>query len=313
MRTLASIDIGTNSILLLVARVGGEGGGGATMEVLEDRCVTCRLGEGLHARSELSPEAMGRCARVVADMVGRARDLGAEAVYPVATMVLRMAGNAERFREMVRQVTGLDVMVVSGDREARLSFLGATWGLAGGWIVVLDVGGGSTELVLGRGGEVRWSTSLPMGAVTLTEGFLHSDPPDGAELGAMAEHVARMAGPALDALDGLLREREQWELVAVGGTATTLAAAHLGLEPYRGEVVQGTRLPVPALEDLTSRLEAMDDAGRAAFPGIPEPRAGVIVAGAKIVTSIASRLGVREVTVSDRGLRHGVILSETAL
>lgn len=297
----AAVDIGTNSLLLTVARPGP----GGRLVVLEDRSVITRLGEGLGERGALGEAAMARTL-VVLEEFGRAiLALGATA-RAVGTSALRRADNAEGFLARAREAlgTGVSVEVLSGEAEAALGARGALNELPGVTPaqapVVIDPGGGSTEVIATtpEGGVAR-ARSLEVGAVRLTEAFVRSDPPAPAELDALAAR-ARAVVARLEPAGGR-------PVVAVGGTATTLAALHLGLDRYDGARVHGARLSRGAAAALRARLAALPLAKRETIPCLPRGRADVAVAGALLLEALLDRLGAAELVVSDRGLRYGLI------
>jgi exopolyphosphatase/guanosine-5'-triphosphate,3'-diphosphate pyrophosphatase len=294
----AVVDLGTNSALLLVARVEGAG----AVEVIEDRCTIVRLGQGVGARGCLAPEARARTLACLRGYVARARDLGVGSLRVVATAVLREARDAADFCAEVERVTGASVEVLSGEREAVLAHRGALSGLAvEDPVMVVDIGGGSTEITLGASRKIEAHASLPMGAVRMTERFLRRDPPGPEELAALdaavADALARAAPPA----------EGDPKAVAVAGTATTLASIHLGLCEYRGDRVHGVNLTRARVEELAARLAAAPLADRMRIPGLDPGRADVIVAGARILGAVLGHYRRASVVVSDRGLRFGLL------
>jgi exopolyphosphatase/guanosine-5'-triphosphate,3'-diphosphate pyrophosphatase len=195
------------------------------------------------------------------------------------------------------------VEVISGEEEARLSFLGAAGGRpgAGGPVAVTDIGGGSTELILGRGAALESRASVNLGALHVTERFLPSDPPTEAEVAAARAHVR-------DTVTGLPAPPGNLPLVAIGGTATTLAAVVHGLAVYDAAVVHGSVLARATIEHLIDRFRSVPLAVRRTIPGLPPERADIILAGSLILRGVMDRVGAGTATVSDWGLRHGVIL-----
>ena len=230
---LAAMDVGTNSVLLLVAEVAA----GGRLQPIEDRAVVSRLGQGLVPGGRLRPEAADRTAATIADLAARARQLGAEEIRALGTMGLRLAADADAFIERIAHDCGVAIRVISGDEEARLTYRGAQHQLPAGTerLVVCDVGGGSTEVISGRAARIEQRRSLELGAVGLTERFLPHDPIAPAELAALRRHLTARLAAELDA------PARPFELVAVGGTATSLAAMHHRLERYDAERVHGTR------------------------------------------------------------------------
>ncbi|HXF73610.1 MAG TPA: DUF501 domain-containing protein, partial [Actinomycetota bacterium] len=255
---VAAIDQGTNSIRLLVAEPLEDGGYG---ELARDMVIT-RLGEGVDATGRLDPAALERTVEVLARYCRRARALHAWRIRVAATAAVREAGNREAFEAAVRTHAGAPLEVVSGEREAALSFLGATWRLeAPAPFLVLDIGGGSTELVLGRDRPLA-SASVRIGSVRLTERHVRHDPPTPEELGAIEADVDR----ALDEAEWAVPLREARTLVAVAGTATTVQALALGLPFYDPEAIHRSWLAREDAERVLLDLARMTTAERAALP-----------------------------------------------
>lgn len=304
----ATIDVGTNTVLLLVA----ERRGGRLVSVVERAEIT-RLGRGVDATGRLAPEAIAETARVLAAYAEEARRLGAERIACVATSAARDAANGAEFFAAVRAAAGLVPEVVSGDEEARLVYRSAwrDFGAngtpplpAGAALAVLDVGGGSTEFTFGTGPSPAGRTSLRIGAVRLTERHLRHDPPAPGELAA----IRTDARAALETLPAAARTLGAGaRLVAVAGTVTTLSAVAQALATYDGARVHGALLSSDEVEALALRLAALPVAARAALPGMEPKRADVIVAGCVIVLEAMRATGFDLLTVSDRGVRWGLL------
>ena len=258
-----------------------------------------RLGQDLDRTGRLHPEAIERTLAAIGRQIERARGLHADRIVAVGTESLRAAENSEEFLRSLRQ-TGVALRVISGDDEARLSFRSVTESLPmppGGRRSVLDIGGGSTELIVGGIHPERWQ-SVKIGSVRLHERFLHSDPPTEAEIAALTA--------AIDAgLDGL--PQPEGELVALAGTATTVAALYLQLAEYDGRRVDGLRVPTARMREIIGSLGRLRVAERQQLAGLDPRRADVIFAGAMILLRTAERAGLTEVVVSDRGVRWGVL------
>jgi exopolyphosphatase / guanosine-5'-triphosphate,3'-diphosphate pyrophosphatase len=298
------VDIGTNSTRLLVAEVEG----GALTE-LERRTTVTRLGEGLEASGRLSDAAMARVSKALAGYREAIDELGAERVVAVATSAMRDAANGPQFRDEIERRFGLDSRTISGDEEARLTFLGATSGRdAGAATLVIDIGGGSTEFVVGHpGGDPEFHVSTRMGSVRHTERHLHSDPPTAAELAALA--VDARAIVEADVPADVRRSVDAG--IAVAGTATSLAAIDQQLEPYDPERVHGYRLGAQSCERLLARLAELTVAQRRDVPGLHPDRAPTIVAGAGILLESMRASGLDEVEVSENDILHGAALAAT--
>lgn len=286
MAPVAVIDIGTNTTRLLVAERDSDG----EVVELERRTIITRLGQGVDSTGRLADEARDRVAEAIASYREVIDRVGAERVVAVATSAMRDADNGPEFRAYLRQKYGVDARTISGDEEARLTFLGATTGRHDDRdTVVIDIGGGSTEYVLGRPGEdPRFRTSTQMGSVRHTERFLASDPPTAEELQALAEDVRT-----------IVPDVEAEHAIAVAGTATSLAAMD-GVED-----VHGYRLNLGACERITAMLAGMPLEDRRNVKGLHPDRAPTIVAGAVILTESVRKLGLAEVEISDRDLLHG--------
>ena len=282
---VAVIDIGTNTTRLLVADVTD----GQVTEV-ERRTTITTLGEGLDATGRLADAAMERVSAAVAEYRQAMDALGAESATAVATSAMRDAQNGAAFRQRLHDRYQIDARTISGDEEALLTFLGATAGRDdGSQTVVIDIGGGSTEYVVGRPGEEpSFHTSTQMGSVRHTERFLHTDPPTGGELDALAREV-RATVPDVTA------ERA----IAVAGTATSLAAIDGAAE------VHGHVLTLHACERIRGMLASKTVEERRGVEGLNPARAPTIVAGATILTESLRALGLGEVEVSDRDILHG--------
>jgi exopolyphosphatase / guanosine-5'-triphosphate,3'-diphosphate pyrophosphatase len=288
---VAVIDIGTNTTRLLVAELED----GQVVE-LERRTEITRLGQGVDASGRLADEAMDRVAETIAgyrEVIGR---LGADRIVAVATSAMRDSENGPDFHDYLNEKYGVDARTISGDEEARLTFLGATAGRNDDReTVVIDIGGGSTEYVLGRaGGEPSFNTSTQMGSVRYTERFLHSDPPQGDEMAAVADAVREMV-PRLEADHA----------IAVAGTATSLGAID------GAEEVHGYRLTLASCERIAAMLAGKTVDERRSVPGLHPDRAPTIVAGAVILTESIRSLDLTEVEVSDRDILHGAALSSS--
>jgi exopolyphosphatase/guanosine-5'-triphosphate,3'-diphosphate pyrophosphatase len=296
------VDIGTNSTRLLVAEAEGD----ALTEV-ERRTTVTRLGEGVEATGRLSDAAIARVSEALAGYRAALDELGAERVVAVATSAMRDAANGPQFRDEIERRFGLDARTISGDEEARLTFLGATAGRdAGAATLVIDIGGGSTEFVVGHpGGDPEFHISTRMGSVRHTERHLHGDPPTDAELAALAQDARAIV--EADVLADLRTGVDAG--IAVAGTATSLAAIDQELDPYDPERVHGYRLGVASCERLLARLADLTVAQRREVPGLHPDRAPTIVAGAGILFESMRACGLDEIEVSEHDILHGAALT----
>ena len=308
MRRCAAIDVGTNTVLLLVAeeRASAEARSGRVWVPLVERAEITRLGRGVDRSGALEPGAIRDTVAVLARFAGEARALGAVDIACVATSAARDASNGEAFFSAARADAGLAPEVISGEEEARLVWTNAWRDFGGpGGLAVLDVGGGSTELCLGDAPVPRARTSVQMGAVRLTERVAPPDPPDAAALTLLRLRASEMLGPAAQALlHGAARPAR---LVGIAGTVTTLAAVAQALPRYDAERVHGSELALAEVEGLFGRLAALPVADRARLPGMEPKRADVILAGCAIVMEALRALGFERLTVSDRGVRWGLL------
>jgi exopolyphosphatase/guanosine-5'-triphosphate,3'-diphosphate pyrophosphatase len=301
---VAVVDIGTNSTRLLVADVDDK-----RLTELDRRTTVTRLGEGLDATGRLSDAAMGRVSAALADYREAIDRLGARREVAVATSAVRDASNGSDFRDEIEGRFGLDARTISGDEEARLTFLGATAGRpTGAGTLVIDVGGGSTEYVTGEpGGDPDFRVSTRMGSVRHTERHLRADPPTSEELAALADDAGSIIEGAVPAD---VRGRVEAG-VAVAGTATSLAAVDQELDPYDPARVHGYRLPRRNCERLVDRLASLSVAERRELKGLHPDRAPTIVAGAAILLESMRAFGLDELEVSENDILHGVALAAT--
>lgn len=293
---VAAIDVGTNSVLLTVARRAADG----DIEVIRDRATITRIGRGVDHTGTLAPAGIDATLEALRDYVREARAHGATKIAAVGTSALRDARNGDAFLKPAAGILGSPVEVITGDREARLTFLGATRGLNldHDEVTVLDIGGGSTEVVRGRGRRVDGAVSLNVGSVRLFERHVHHDPPRTEELraaGHAAEEALASAGLQLIA-----------PLVGIAGTVTTIAAMLQRLDEYDPARVHGARIEPSALDDLIERMAAVSTEERARLPGLDPRRADVIVVGAVIVRAAIAQAGGDAMIVSNGGVRLGL-------
>jgi exopolyphosphatase/guanosine-5'-triphosphate,3'-diphosphate pyrophosphatase len=294
-RYKAVVDIGTNSVLLLVARRLGDG----SLDVERDEARITRLGQGAARSGRLDPEAVRRTVQVLAQYRETADDLGAELVA-VATAGLRMVEHRDDFMKQARAALGVDVRLVSGEEEAELSYLSvAAESPPDMPLRVIDIGGGSTELVVGRGRSIEQRHSHPIGSVRLTERWVHTDPPDAAALaGIESDVLAALAAQPMP---------PRPELHGLAGTVTTAAALLLGLDAYDRLRVDGTRFSQQQVMQLRDALAAVPLGKRCKPPVLPSGRADVIVAGLTILALALQHCGAQTLVVRDRGLRYALV------
>ena len=298
---VAAVDCGTNSVRLLVADVAGR----HKTDVHREMRVV-RLGQGVDATGMLAPEAIERSRVALLDYAATSRDLGVGATRMVATSATRDAGNRKDFEAVVRQALGVAPEVVSGDEEAALSFDGATRGLdpADGPFLVMDIGGGSTELVLGTS-HVDAARSVDVGCVRLTERHLRSDPPTSREIALATADVEQ----ALARVREVVPVERARTAVGLAGSVTTVAALALGLAAYDAERLHLSRVSAAQVAEVTARLLAMTRAERAALPVMHPGRVDVIGAGALVLDVLLQRMGLAEVLVSEADILDGIAWS----
>ncbi len=300
---VAVVDIGTNSTRLLLADVDD----GRVGEVLERRTEITRLGAGVDADGRLNDEAMGRVYSVLDDYGKLIERHGADKAVAVLTSAVRDAANGQEFAGTVRERWGLEPHVLSGDEEARLTYLGATSERDPSDrtpTVVIDIGGGSTEFVIGTGGEMTFHVSNQAGVVRQTERHLHSDPPAAAECDALARDVRSILS------DGV---PEKWRravghAIAVAGTATSMASIAQELEPYDPDRVEGYVVTEEQCREIRDRLAGLTLDQRRLVRGLHPDRAPTIVAGTIILLETLALLGLHEFEVSEHDILRGAAI-----
>ncbi len=298
---VATVDIGTNTVILLVAERGPDG----RVRAVHQEARITRLGQGVDATRRLHPDAVARTCDALRDYARAAKTHGATRFDVVGTSAMRDASGAEPVQAVVTEGFGAAARVLSGDEEATTTFLGAISGLTlpAGPAVVYDIGGGSTEIAQGEprgdGVVIGFKKSFDVGSVRLTERHVSGDPPSAASLQKVRE-VLR------EALAGLPQLELVGPPVGVAGTMTTLAAVHLGLESYDGDRVHGAHMSIDDVRGVVSRLAGMTLADRSRVAGLDPKRADVIVAGGLVVEAVLTALGATSAIVSDRGVRWGL-------
>lgn len=305
---LAAIDVGTNTTLLLIARAAGE-----TIEVLADRAEITRLGRGIGSSGRLGEGGIQATLEALRQYAALARSHGAR-VAAIGTEGLRRAPNADEFLAPAAEILGVPVEVIDGQREAALTFNAVVRSFPqaarAGALVVVDIGGGSTEIIVADHGQVRFRTSLPLGSVRLTERHVRSDPPRDHELEAAVNEIAA----ALEAVpfpagagagSGVM-------VVGVAGTVTSLAAMAQSLVTYDPARVHGYALERVQLDAQIARLAGSTQHERESIPGLDPRRADVILAGALILREIARHCGAGAIIASDRGIRWGLLYEQLA-
>ncbi|MGA4958724.1 Ppx/GppA phosphatase family protein [Streptomyces lavendulocolor] len=304
MTRLAAVDCGTNSIRLLVADVDPSTG---EVTDLDRRMTIVRLGQGVDRTGRLAPEALERTFAACREYAAVIKEYGAEKLRFVATSASRDAENRDDFVRGVLDILGVEPEVVSGDQEAEFSFTGATKELAGGGAgeyLVVDIGGGSTEFVVGAA-HARAARSVDIGCVRLTERHVRSDPPSQAEVAAIRADIEA----ALDLAEETVPLREAQTLVGLAGSVTTVAAIALGLPEYDSEAIHRSRISYEQVADVTARLLAATHDERSRISVMHPGRVDVIVSGALVLLAVMDRAGAREVVVSEHDILDGIALS----
>ena len=300
---VASIDIGTNTILLLVAKI--EGG---KVYPLFERETVVRLGEGVQKDGTLLKEAMERGLQTLAQYLKWCHELEVQKVFAVGTSALREAKNSKDFLKLIKEKIGLPIDIISGEEEAHLSFLAVQKDLGEieEPLLVVDVGGGSTEFILGRRGQISQWISLPLGSVRFTEQFLRSDP-------VQEKEWAKMEGKIREFLFNIPHSKEPLSMVAVGGTATTLASVEQGLEDFIVEKIHHFTLRKKDLKHQLLLYRSKTTEERKKIPGLPVARADVILAGGAILYLTMEELDCPSVLISCHGVRYGLLYKRLTL
>ncbi|WP_030193937.1 Ppx/GppA phosphatase family protein [Streptomyces sp. NRRL S-87] len=316
MTRVAGIDCGTNSIRLLVADVDPATGG---LVELDRRMIIVRLGQGVDKTGRLAPEALERTFAACREYAAVIKELGAEKVRFVATSASRDAENRDEFVAGVLDILGVEPEVISGDQEAEFSFTGATRSLAAAGrsdlatpYLVVDIGGGSTEFVLGEE-HVRAARSVDVGCVRMTERHLVvdgtvTDPPTGAQIAAMRADIEA----ALDLAAGTVPLGEARTLVGLAGSVTTVAGIALGLTEYDSEKIHHSRIPYEQVRAISERMLTATHDERARIGVMHPGRVDVIGAGSLVLLAIMERIGATEVVVSEHDILDGIAISAAA-
>ncbi|MEP7049427.1 MAG: Ppx/GppA phosphatase family protein [Pseudomonadota bacterium] len=298
---IATIDIGTNSVLLLIAEV--DAGSGTLTAVLERATIT-RLGQGVDHNRRLLPEAAERTLACLTEYADTLREQGVTRLDAVGTSAMRDAVGGQDFVARAARILGVAPRVIDGHEEARLTFAGALSGLSiAGPVVVFDIGGGSTEIVVGEvgpaGRAISAAVSLDIGSVRLFERHVRSDPPAAAELSEVDADIAQALRGAPELAAGAT-------LIGVAGTVTQLAALELGLLRYDAARVHGSELARGSVDRWAAKLATSTLAERRLYPGMEPSRADVLVVGSAIARAVLHWSGARKLVVSDRGVRWGL-------
>lgn len=289
----ASIDIGTNSVLLLIAEPHDN-----ELISLKQEARISRLGEGVDKNGALSPQAIERTFAVLRDYASICREYRADQIFAVGTAAMRAADNADSFIKQVQENLGISVEIISDRREAELTFK-ASAASFGKEIVLMDIGGGSTEFVTDN--EM---VSLKLGVVSLAEKYLKSDPSSDDEINSVCNHIRNLL---LSRIPNQILTSKKERFVATAGTPTTLASIHARIDPYRPEKVHGLELSMSDIDAVIKDLKTSTLEDRRKIKGLQKGREDVILPGALLLREAMSLLGYDRVTVSDRGVRWGLL------
>lgn len=297
-----SIDIGTNTILLLVADTTGP----TITNVVRDEQVIARLGKGVDKQRVISPDTFERVGEFLESYKRACEACRTDRIIAIGTSALRDAANQREFCETMRERTGLEIEILSGEDEAEWTYRGAIGDRDDGGknFTVLDIGGGSTEIISGTSREILHKVSLDMGCVRITERFLRSSPPTSMEISDARNFIRHLLG-CVD-----LSHINMSEVVGVAGTVTTLAAIQLCLERYDPSRVHGLALDYEEIKQIFNQLRIKTLEEIARIPQISSGRGDIILAGVFILLEFMEAANLEEITVSDRGLRYGMIMRE---
>lgn len=302
MQKIAAIDIGTNTALLLVAEVTQ---GNEILPIVQEEWIV-RLGQGVDRKKNLSSEAIARTLAAIQEQIEIVRDLGVEQILISGTSAIRDAVNREILLDAIKNDFGITLQVLSGDEEAKLTYFGAlsNQNLPGD-ILVVDIGGGSTELIFGTQQKIEYATSLNIGSVRLTERFIGTDPITDAEYNSIRHAIKEQLTS--------LKHFDAEQLVGIAGTITTLAAMQLQMDIYDSLTIDNSPITISKVEKIISVLKKKTLSQRKKMPGLKPKRADVILAGALILVEVMQHLKFTEILVSDRGVRFGLILQELGM
>lgn len=299
MPKYAAIDIGTNAIKFYLAEKNNDG----TWSAIVDSSEVTRLGEGLHATGMINASALERNMKAITRLVEMARYEKVKNIVAVGTMALRTANNAHDFIQRIKTTNDIMIEIISGEDEARLSFLAVTSSLSipEGDFIIFDIGGGSTEFVLGQDDNIKERISLNIGVVRLTEQHLKTDP--------ITDHEYELTKEAIhEAFTAIAIEPKVTTLIGVGATMTNLGAMKRKLAVYDPNIIHGSKLEFSDVEQLISLLKSKTIEERKQIIGLQPDRADVILPGAMIVKVIMKKMSANFVTISDRGVRHGLLI-----
>lgn len=301
MKKIAAIDIGTNSMRLLLCHYDGQGFGSK-----QKYLITTRMGQGISANGSLSKDAINRNLQALKTFKQKADEFGAEQIIVIATSAVRDASNREEFISAANQLTGISVKVISGDEEANLGIAGVLCEEPKGGkdVLVIDIGGGSTELILGNSEGIKYSKSTNAGTVRMTEGFITSHPINQNEMELLNKALEILFEEPVRKLTSM----DIQNVIAIGGTATTIAAIYHCLSIYKPDKVHNTVITIDYLRELFEKLSLMSLEQRYAVEGLQKERADVIPAGIAIMLHIMEALKLDRFTASENDNLEGAVI-----
>ena len=294
----AAIDLGTNTFLCLIADVRDR----KIAKVISDQVKVVRLGQGVHENRRFHPDALKRADETLKEFSQEIAKHNVDRIVACATSAARDVSNGEELLAIGRR-HGIEIEIISGEREAECTFWGTVGRDLNETVGIIDVGGGSTEFMVGDAGGIQKKISIDIGSVRLTELFITQHPVPDFELKRVRDYISGKLSPLQDAFKGL----QPTKMIAVAGTPTTLAALDMG-KPFDVETVHGYRLPLVKLNAWTKRLAGMTVEERQALSGMDPKRADVIVAGASVLAQGCEAMQASELIVSIQGLRYGIAL-----
>lgn len=308
MKKLAAIDIGTNSMRLMLCETVGN-----SIAKKEKELIVTRIGKDLFETGRISEKAMMRNIEALKYFKNKADRYGAEAVLAIATSAVRDASNGKEFVEAAKTQAGVDIRIINGEEEAQLGIIGVMSepGVADDSVLVLDIGGGSTELILGNKERIDYSMSIPAGAVRMTELFIGENPISDGDVSNLKERLEELFKETLDRL----AQEKIGRIIAIGGTATTTAAIYHCMDIYKPEIVHNTTIDLSFVSSTFERLKEMTIQERYLVKGLQKERADVIPAGLYIMKYVVEGLRMNSLTVSENDNLEGVVakyLSENA-
>ena len=298
METYATIDVGSNQVLLYIAKVDEK----RIVQTLLDKGEITKLGEGINQTGELKKEAMDRTFSVLKEFKELLNEYGVKDYKAVGTSALREAKNSSVFLNRVKEELGIEIKIIPGEEEARLSYLAVVEGLdlENKKTAVIDIGGGSTEFIFGEGPTIKDRFSLKIGSLKMTEQFLKSDPVTDKEFNSLMEFLNEQFEKDVKS------PFDRPYLVGMGGTMTNLGAMYHKLEKYDPNIVHGTEISINELNTMIEDVKSKTIEERRSIKGLQPKSVEVILAGMVILKAIMERLKTDKVVVSDRGLRHGL-------